>query len=125
MEAVIKKQLIAMRKTGLPLNVVTIRGGIVAPVKKMAPEIFEKRNAKGEVFRASDPFIRRYLKQTIHWSLRRGTRAAGEVPQDATAILLRALIRMVCHIRDEAIYSCFIIDANQSQVVYAHGSNTA
>ena len=114
-----------MRKVGLPIDTVTVRGLVVGYVTQFAPSLFEKLDKAGKPkFRCNENFIRLFMKQTLDWSFRRSTRAAQKIPQNSDHLLNRAFLRMACLVRDESVASCFIVNADQTQNVYNPGSKT-
>lgn len=123
LEAKIKARLLAMRKSGLPLDLVTIRGLMVAFITQDAPDLFSQRSKDGKAFRCSESFVRHFLRTHLNWSIRKATRAAQKIPNDVDRILRHAFLRLACTIRDESIDSCFIVNSDQTQVVYAQGSS--
>ncbi|KAF8597066.1 hypothetical protein BDV93DRAFT_453871 [Ceratobasidium sp. AG-I] len=56
------------------------------------------------------------------WSRRHFTRAAQKIPANAPQQLHRSFLRMACTIRDQGVPSSCIVNADQTQVVYSHGS---
>ncbi|KEP45194.1 DDE superfamily endonuclease, partial [Rhizoctonia solani 123E] len=118
----IKTRLVRYRRSGSPLEMVTIRGFMIATISTLAPELFDIRLRKDKSFRCSDQFVRNFLHNELNWSLRRPTQAAQKVPKNAPVVLKQAFLRMACAIRDENIPSCCIVNSDQTQVVYSHGS---
>ncbi|KAF8226490.1 hypothetical protein L208DRAFT_1085080, partial [Tricholoma matsutake] len=78
----IKTQLIALRKGGSPLTVVTARRIILATILHTKPEILDKKFKDGLTFRASDLFVRGWLHKTLSWSIHKATQAAQKLPDD-------------------------------------------
>lgn len=111
-----------MRESGLPLDINTIRGIMVAMIEQEAPELFEYKNSKGECFRCTPAFVRHFLKTKMNWTLRSSTKAAQKVPVNAPHVTIRTFLRFVCSARDEKIGPYFIINADQTGIVYAQGT---
>ncbi|KIO18300.1 hypothetical protein M407DRAFT_84106, partial [Tulasnella calospora MUT 4182] len=97
---------------------------IVAFVERDAPHLFTYRgkNGEGTPFRCSDEFVRKFLKTNLNWTWRQATKAAQKLPVDAAQQTRRTFLRMAATIRDETIDPCFIINADQTQVVYYSGT---
>ncbi|KZT31339.1 hypothetical protein SISSUDRAFT_955896, partial [Sistotremastrum suecicum HHB10207 ss-3] len=95
---------------------------MVGILTNMCPEIFEKPNKNGEKFKCTIPYVRRYLKKTLKWSVRCGTRAAQKTPEDVDNILSQAFLRMAASIREASIDDgAFLVNTDQTQVIYAMG----
>ncbi|KAG8955750.1 hypothetical protein FRC04_007741 [Tulasnella sp. 424] len=121
----IRKNLKAMRKTGIPLDLNTIRGLMIALITLDAPEVFERETAKGRLFLCSPSFVRRFIRQRLRWSFRRATKAAQTTPKDAPELTRRAFLRMACTVRDEDIPAALIVNADQTQVILAQGTKAS
>lgn len=119
----ITSQLVKMRESGLPLNLTTIRGIMVALIEREAPQLFLLKNAKGESFRCTDAFVRHFLDTKMDWTWRCATKAAQKVPNNAPQVTVKAFLRMSCSVRDENISPHFIINADQTGIVYAQGTS--
>lgn len=117
-----KTHLMRLRQAGNPLEMITIRGFVIAVISEHAPQLFERRLRNGKMFRCCDQFIRNFLHEELNMSRRRPTRAAQKVPANAPATLRASFLRLACAIRDEDIPSCCIVNSDQTQVVYSHGS---
>ncbi|KAJ7937517.1 hypothetical protein B0H13DRAFT_1588528, partial [Mycena leptocephala] len=76
-------QLSDLRSAGAPLSLATVRCIIIAIIRNQAPEIFERRFKDGSLFRVSDSFCRKFLDKTLAWSIRKGTKAAQKLPENA------------------------------------------
>lgn len=111
-----------MRESGLPLNLTTVRGIMVAIIQQEAPQLFLQKNAKGEAFRCSDAFVRHFLDNQMNWSWRCATKASQKVPVNSVQVSRKSLLRFVCAVRDENIRPSFIINADQTGIVYAQGT---
>jgi hypothetical protein len=78
----IKKRLLHLQKDGAPLNVITIRGIILATITIMKPSILDVPYRDGSTFKASDDFVRRWVRRHLNWTERKATRAAQKMPHD-------------------------------------------
>ncbi|KAJ7763734.1 hypothetical protein B0H16DRAFT_1274535, partial [Mycena metata] len=76
-------QLTDLRSAGAPLSLATVRCIIIATIRDQAPEIFEQRFKDGSVFRVSDSFCQNFLAKMLAWSIRKGTKAAQKLPENA------------------------------------------
>ena len=67
---VIKKRLLRLQKDGAPLNVISMRGVILATITIMEPSILDVPYRDGSTFKASDDFVRRWVQRNLHWTER-------------------------------------------------------
>ncbi|KAJ7094037.1 hypothetical protein B0H15DRAFT_762231, partial [Mycena belliarum] len=79
----ITSQLVDLRAAGAPLSLATVRCIIIAIIRERAPHLFEHRFKDGSTFQVSDSFCKKFLDQTLAWSIRKGTKAAQKLPHDA------------------------------------------
>lgn len=89
----------------------------------MAPEIFDIKYRDGSKFRCSESYIRAWLRETLGWSVRRGTRAGHKLPDNADVLCERALFRIAYSIKEEEIPPELFVNSDQTQMVYAPGSS--
>ncbi|THU85170.1 hypothetical protein K435DRAFT_686058 [Dendrothele bispora CBS 962.96] len=87
----------------------------------MAPEILDHTFKDGSHFQASKSFIRAFLHDALRWSPRKGTRAAHKLPNDWEELLQKSLLRKAYAIKEEDILPEFIVNSDQTNVVYAPG----
>lgn len=78
----IKKRLLRLQKDGAPLNVISICGIILATITIMEPSILDVPYRDGSTFKASDDFVRRWVRRHLNWVERKATRAAQKIPDD-------------------------------------------
>lgn len=95
----------------------------MATILDMAPEIFETRAKDGTQFRCSDSFLRKWLHETMNWSERKATQATHKLPKDWEDICEKSLLRIAQDIKEEDIPSALYVNTDQTQAVYAQGSN--
>ena len=119
---VIVKRLEDLRNAHAPLDLVTIRGVVVATILRLAPEIFECKAPDGSTFRCSDTFLRRFLHENLHWSERRATRDGRKIPADWEDQCTKAFFRLVHDIKEYDIPSELIVNTDQTNMVYAQGT---
>jgi hypothetical protein len=117
----IKTRLAALRKSGVPLTVITARGVMIAVIIREAPEIMERVFNDGSTFRASDTFMRRWLHSAMGWSRRKGTRAAQKLPDDWEDQCEKAAIRRAYLMREYDIPAELFANSDQTQRLYAPG----
>ncbi|KAJ7618330.1 hypothetical protein DFH06DRAFT_922747, partial [Mycena polygramma] len=79
----ITSQLADLRTAGAPISLATVRCIIIVIIRDRAPELFEHRFKDGSLFRVSDSFCRKFLDNSLAWSMRKGTKAAQKLPADA------------------------------------------
>lgn len=118
----ISTRLERLRDAAAPITLVTVRGIMVATILKMAPEIFDKKAADGSTFRCSDSFLREWLHGTLLWSERKATRAAQKLPDNWEDLCEQSFFRIAYGIKEEDIPPELFVNSDQTQVVYAQGS---
>jgi len=99
----IREKLEALRDASAPITLVTVRGIFIATIMKLAPEIFDIEYKDGSKFQCSESFIRKWLRDTLSWSVRRPTRAGHKLPDDADLLCKKALFRIAYCIKEEEI----------------------
>ncbi len=119
---VIIKRLEDLRAAHAPLDLVSIRGVVVATILRMAPEIFEHKAPDGSAFQCSDTFLRRFLHEQMHWSERRSTRDGRKIPADWEDQCTKAFFRLAHDIKEYDIPSELIVNTDQTNMVYAQGT---
>ncbi|THH17105.1 hypothetical protein EUX98_g9190 [Antrodiella citrinella] len=118
----IKKMLYDLRDASIPLTSVSVRAIIVSCITHDKPELFARKDENGKQrFCCSESFVHRFIKRSLGWSLRRGTRAGQKIPQDADLLLKRAHLRIAAVIRDQGVPDCLIVNSDQTQVIYSAG----
>ncbi|QRV96790.1 Ulp1 protease family, carboxy-terminal catalytic domain protein [Ceratobasidium sp. AG-Ba] len=100
----IKNGLLAFRKTG-----------------HYIPDAFSLQVRSGRLFRCSERFVRRFLREELGWSVRKATRAAQKYPSNVCTVLLNAFLRILCAIHDHVIPASCIVNVDQTQVIYSSG----
>lgn len=118
----IREKLEALRDGAAPVSLVTVRGIFVATILNLAPEIFDITYKDGSKFRCSETFLRKWLRDTLAWSIRRPTRAGHKLPDNADALCEKALFRIAYSIKEEEIPAELFVNTDQTQMVYAPGS---
>ncbi|KAF8196183.1 hypothetical protein BJ912DRAFT_1056612 [Pholiota molesta] len=118
---IILKSLRDLRVASVALTLTTIRGIIIGHLQHHVPEIFTTPAKDGTFFRASEEFVRKFVRRALGWSLRRSTRAGGKIPSDFQSHLQKAFIRMAYCIKDENIPSALIVNSDQTQLTLAQG----
>ncbi|KZS86417.1 hypothetical protein SISNIDRAFT_420935 [Sistotremastrum niveocremeum HHB9708] len=88
----------------------------------MEPHLFNKYISKTELFRCSDPFVYKFLRLEMKWTLRRTTRAAQKLPDNSAEQCEHTRLRIACHIRDYSTPAQLIVNMDQTQALYVHGS---
>ncbi|KAJ7033852.1 hypothetical protein C8F04DRAFT_896586, partial [Mycena alexandri] len=76
-------QITDLRAAGAPLSLATVRCIIIATISDEAPELFDRTFKDGSKFRVSDSFCKKFLDKTLAWSMRKGTKAAQKLPENA------------------------------------------
>ncbi|KAF4617264.1 hypothetical protein D9613_005664 [Agrocybe pediades] len=118
----IEGRLLSLQKANAPITVVTIRGIILATITTMKPEMLEARFSDGSTFKASDSFVRAWVKHQLNWVQRKATRAAQKIPDNWEDLCERSTIRKIHLIKEYDIPSRLYVNSDQTQVVYAPGN---
>ncbi len=119
----IKTCFSALRKVSSPITLVTVYGIVVATILCMQPDIFEKIASDGSSFHCSDSYLWKWLHETMLWSECWATHAAQKLPDNWEDQCERAFLCMAYTIKEEDIPSELIVNTDQTQVIYAQGSN--
>ncbi|KAF8193422.1 hypothetical protein BJ912DRAFT_241100 [Pholiota molesta] len=117
----IKARLLSLREAGAPLTVITMRGIMLAVITVMEPSILDLPYRDGSTFKASDQFVRRWVKENLNWVERKATRAAQKVPADWEDKCEKSFLRKAYSIKEYDIPSPLYVNSDQTQVVYAPG----
>ena len=116
------QQLRDLRDTSVALDITIIRGLMIAMITHHAPEIFERVDKQGRHFECPELYVRRFLKRHLGWSIQRSTRAGHKFPADVEDVCRRFFLRNAVTIRNEdIIHPCFIVNSDQTQVLYSSG----
>jgi hypothetical protein len=110
-----------MREAGAAMSVLTVRGVMLATIMSRAPEILDMPYRDGSTFRASDKFVRKWMKGQLNWSERKATRAAQKIPENWEDQCERSFLRKAYSIKEYDIPSALYVNSDQTQVVYAPG----
>lgn len=115
----IRDILQSLRSASIHVDIVTARGLMMGAITHHTPEVFENTDKNGSCFRCSDEFVRKFLKRTMGWSLHRSTHTGQKVPENADDLLTQMCLRAAAVIRDEDILPQFVVNLDQTQVVYS------
>jgi len=74
-------------------------------------------------FHCRESFVRKFLRETMNWSLRRATRPGKKVPDGVTYILTTAFFRLVHTISENGVIITIIVNTDQTLVIYAAGAS--
>ncbi|KAJ7851972.1 hypothetical protein B0H13DRAFT_1643609, partial [Mycena leptocephala] len=66
----------------------------VGTLLERAPEIFEKRYKDGSHFKVSDSYLRKWLRETLNWSMRHPTNAAHKLPDNWEDLCEKSFLRI-------------------------------
>jgi hypothetical protein len=117
----IKKRLLRLQKDGAPLNVISIRGIMLSTITIMEPSILDVPYRDGSTFKASDDFVRRWVRRHLNWAERKATRAAQKIPDDWEDKCEKSFLRKAYSIKEYDIPSSLYVNSDQTQVVFAPG----
>jgi DDE superfamily endonuclease len=111
-----------MHDAGVAMSILTVRGVMLATIISRAPEILNTPYRDGSTFKASDDFVRRWMRCQLNWSERKATRAAQKIPEDWEEKCERSFLRKAYSIKEYDIPSALYVNSDQTQVVYAPGN---
>ena len=74
-------------------------------------------------FHCRESFVRKFLQETMKWSLRRSTPPGKKVPDGVTYILTNAFLRLVHTISENNVPITLIVNTDQTMVTYAAGAS--
>ena len=110
-----------LREHGAPLTVLTMHGVILATITKMNLLILDTRYGDKSTFKASDNFVRTWVRRHLNWGERKATRAAQKIPNDWEEKCEKSFLRKAYSIKEYDIPSALYVNSDQTQVVYAPG----
>ncbi|KAJ3990812.1 hypothetical protein F5050DRAFT_1548628, partial [Lentinula boryana] len=90
---------------------------MIGIIEKYAPQLFEQILAGETMFRCSESFIRKYITNNLHWSLRASTRAAQKLPENVEEIVTNAALREAFCIRNYNIDAALRVNTDQTQTI--------
>ncbi|KAF5347663.1 hypothetical protein D9758_014853 [Tetrapyrgos nigripes] len=117
----ITSRLQLLRDSKAPISVITARGIMLATIVDMAPALLSHTFKDGSTFQALESFVRAFMHSAMKWSPRKGTRAAHKLPEDWEEQLERSFLRKVFAIKEEDMLPEFIVNSDQTNVIYAPG----
>ena len=88
---------------------------------KMKPEILEAQFQDGSTFKASDSFVRHWVRREMNWAQHKATRATQKVPENWEDLVERSHIHKAYLIKEYDICSPLYVNSDQTQGVFAHG----
>ena len=125
----IKVALTSLRASSVRLDLMAIRGVMIGVITVRAPQIFKisvTRKVHGRYlwdhFHCRDSFVRKFLRETMDWTLRRTTRPGKKIPDGVTSILTDAYLRLVNTISEDPTATTPGVNTDQTYVTYSAGS---
>ncbi|KAJ7934276.1 hypothetical protein B0H13DRAFT_2306007 [Mycena leptocephala] len=118
----IMTRLHAIRNGGAPVTLVTVRAIFIATILKQAPEIFDEEYQDKSHFKVSDSYLRKWLRETIGWSVRTPTNAAQKLPINWEDLCEKTFFRIAYTIKEHDIPAALFVNSDQTQVVYSPGT---
>ncbi|KAG8694779.1 hypothetical protein FRC09_009611, partial [Ceratobasidium sp. 395] len=88
----LKKGLLAIWKTGVSLNLKVIRGYMMGVIQHYMPKAFSQVVRSGQLFRCSERFVRKLLREELGWSIWKATWAAQKYLSNVRTVLLTAFL---------------------------------
>ena len=102
---------------------------MIGMITARAPQLFKisvTRRVSGRYlwdhFHCRDSFVRKFLRETMEWSLRRSTRAGKKIPDGVTYILTNAYFRIVHTISNNIVTITLLVNTDQTLVTYSAGA---
>ncbi|KAH9927827.1 uncharacterized protein B0H18DRAFT_1118347 [Fomitopsis serialis] len=112
-----KTRLINLRKSGIPVNRVLGRSILLALIKRLQPALLD-------TFKCSERFVGDFFSSVLGWSVRKGTRAAAHIPDNATELCERTFFRIVHAVVMYDIPATLIVGMDQTGVYVLPNNNT-
>ena len=104
------------------MSVLTVRGVMLATIISKAPEILNAPYHDGATFKASDDFVRKWMRHQLNWSEHKVTQAAQKIPDDWEEKCERSFLWKAYSIKEYDIPSALYVNLDQNQVVYTPGN---
>ncbi|KAK7001992.1 hypothetical protein R3P38DRAFT_2557488, partial [Favolaschia claudopus] len=101
------RYLRGLRKVGVSLSLLTIRGIMVAAIQEPQPQLFQRVMPDGSEFCCSESFVRKFLRNIMEWSQRASTRAAQKLPANHEKVL-RARVLFIEHVCKHRFINLFL-----------------
>ncbi|EGO28001.1 hypothetical protein SERLADRAFT_435774 [Serpula lacrymans var. lacrymans S7.9] len=114
----VTSQLKDLRLSGVPVNILVARSILIAVIKERQPELLDR----GDFF-CSESYVRDFLESTLDWSVRKGTRAAAHIPDNADDLCEAAFFRIVHLANWYDIPLSLLINMDQTGVYLVPGNN--
>ena len=103
---------------------------MIGMIKVRAPQIFKisvtrkiHHHYLWDHFHCRESFVRKFLQETMDWSLRRSTRAGKKTPDGVTYILTNAYFRIVHTISENNVTITISVNTDQTLVTYSAGAS--
>ncbi|KAK7043426.1 hypothetical protein R3P38DRAFT_3440427 [Favolaschia claudopus] len=113
----IKTKLEDLRKSGVSVGRLLTRSIILAIIQKKQPDLLKKG------FKCSESYVSGFLESVTDWSLRHGTRAAAQVPDNVNEVCEQAFFRIVHLATFYDIPPQLIINMDQTGVMLMVANN--
>ncbi|THV03436.1 hypothetical protein K435DRAFT_747854 [Dendrothele bispora CBS 962.96] len=103
----IKSSLIALRRSGMVVNVPIARSLMLAIIKEKYPQVLSPH------FQCTERYVRDFLQSVMSWTPRAGTRAAAHLPDNAEELCERTFMRIAYAMRWYNIPPKLVINGDQ------------
>ena len=124
----VKVTLTSFRASSVRLDLMAIRGVMIGVITARAPQVFNisvTRKVKGcylwDHFHCRDSFVRRFLQESMDWTLQHTTRPGKKIPDGVTYILTDAYLHLVHTISEDPNITPGV-NTDQTYVTYSAGS---
>ncbi|RPA81892.1 hypothetical protein BJ508DRAFT_376040 [Ascobolus immersus RN42] len=111
-------QLRAIRATGCRITVVGAQAIIISFVSWLAPHLLDEERYQWKV---SDRWTRNFLRNSLGWTIRKGTTAAQKLPADWQRDAIRVVCRMAYLLRMLGIPDCFVLNMDETGILLQPG----
>jgi hypothetical protein len=112
-----KKQLLDLRAAGIVVSRLLGRTLLLAIIEKEKPDLLEH-------FACSEHFIGDFFESVMNWSVRKGTRTAAHLPENASDLCEETLFRIVHLMVTYEIPPYLLINMDQQGILVLIGNNT-
>lgn len=107
----IVETLQGLRASGCVVNAPIARAFMIAIITEARPELLTK-------FKCSEKFVRAFLESELDWTMRKATRAAKHIPDDAGILCKRAFFRLAYVIEHEKIPAKVRVVSQNAWVIF-------
>ncbi|KAI0753046.1 hypothetical protein C8Q80DRAFT_1050465, partial [Daedaleopsis nitida] len=89
---------------------------MLGAIETFAPELLEPTGPSRQVFHCSNSFLRSFMTEELGWSLRKATRAAQKIPDDAVEQCRDSFARQARAIDEYQIPAALRVNIDQTNI---------